>query len=947
MLNLAKNIYKMRYLSFLIISVLIALNSLNFYAQAPAISPLEYPGLVGLWTFDNTTHLLEGTIGNDLVLSGNHQSIEGPTPEDLAVNIGQGDYYTCYHDIAGNGGGSEVNEYSLVIDFRIPQSNEWYCFYQTNAGNSNDGELFINTSNKIGRSTNGPGYTSYQVIPNEWYRMIVSVDLGNNYKVYLDGVLVLNGASLSIDGEYSLYPADGQNLFHFFLDNNGEDNNIDIALAGLFNYNVDASVAESLGGYGHNIQPVLTGILPYLQTPTPNSIYISWHSDNTGSSIVEYGTSSTLGLSQSGSVENISGNKWHTVKLTNLNPNTEYYYKCISEGEESDIYNFKTPAQGLPDDGKFRFILLGDSRTDASKTTEIAYKAKLKAQEMFGDDIHNQIKLLVHVGDIVSTGSVISQYKSEYFTPYAGLSRNIPFMVTIGNHEGEASNYYNFMKYEDFSDYGSLLNERFYSFTLNNIQFIMMNSNTLLQNGVQTNWVEEKLIQSANNDDIDIVLCFLHHPGHSEIWPDGNTDYVQNDILPLLANYPKVQLLAYGHSHNYERGAIESTAENSNGDFFVMLTGGAGSALDRWGMYPNQQDYPEIVMSYDHYVFNIVDIDLFDKTMDVYTYSLGHLDKPLDCILLDKYHRKLLQDNPETPICLAPINTTGLNPLLVSSDFAGEDSLMTSHFQLTLNPGNYSDLVAESKRDWVNIYGDTGPPDYNAIDLNNGIDLKRFQIEQELSDGSTYYWRIRYRDHNLKWSNWSEEQSFTVSENTTNYTDFTANITEGIVPLTVNFTDLSYPATNSWEWDLDFDGDIDSEEQDPEFTYNQEGIYTVSLTTEHGTETKDLYINTETNEINEIKNRNNDIVRIHPNPFYINTNIEFVIDEPEQVEVIIINIEGKNIRFLEQAPYSKGKHQISWDGCDNNGKKVSPGKYFISFKAGDIHEIKSVIIPEK
>jgi PKD repeat protein/predicted phosphodiesterase len=937
----------MKILNILISVATISLSSLNCYSQAPAIIPAEYPGLVGLWTFDNSTQLLEATVGNNLVLNGTHQSIQGPSDDDLAISIGEGDYYTCYHDIDGNGGGSEVNEYSLVIDFRIPQANQWYCFYQTNSGNSNDGELFINPSSNVGRSTNGPGYSSYQIVPNEWYRMVVSVDLGNYYRVYLDGALVLDGDALSIDGEYSLYPSDGQNLFHYFLDNNGEDNNIDIALAGLFNYSVNSDVAESLGGYGHNIQPVLTGILPYLQTPTPNSIYISWHSDNTGSSAVEYGTSSSLGLSQTGSVEDISGNKWHTVKLSNLTPDTEYFYKCISEGEESDIYKFKTHEQGLPDDGKFRFILLGDSRTDAAKTTEIAYKAKLKAQEMFGGDIQNQIKLLVHVGDIVSTGSVISQYKNEYFTPYAGLSRHIPFMVTIGNHEGESANYYDYMKYEDFSDYGSLLNERFYSFTLNNIQFIMMNSNTLLQNGVQTNWVEEKLMQSANNDDIDIVLCFLHHPGRSELWPDGNTDYVQNDIIPLLANYPKVQLLSYGHSHNYERGVIESTAENTNGDFHIMLTGGAGSALDRWGMYPNQEDYPEILMTYDHYVFNIVDIDLFEKTMDVYTYSLGHLDKTLDCVLIDKYHRKLLQVNPETPICLSPNSTTGQNPLLVASNFEGEDSLMTSHFQLTTISGDYSALVAESKRDWVNIYGDTGPPDYYAIDLNEGIDLKRYQVSQELNNGSTYYWRVRYRDHNLKWSNWSEEQSFTVSANTTNYTDFTANITEGIVPLTVNFTDLSYPAVNTWEWDLDVDGDTDSEEQDPAFTYNQEGIYSVSLTTEHGTETKDLYINTETNEINEIKNNNNDIVRIHPNPFYTQTNIEFVIDEPEQVQIRIINIEGKEIRLLEHAPYNKGKHYITWNGCDSNGAKVSPGKYFVKFKAGNIKEIKSVIIPEK
>ena len=522
-------------------------------AQAPEITPENYSSLVGLWDFDNTSQVLEANVGNDLVLHGSHTPISGPEDGDLAINIGPGSYYTCYHDIAGNGGGSEVNEYSMVFDFRIPQGGIWHCFYQANENNNNDGELFANTNNQVGRGTSGPGYSSYQVIPGEWYRMVVSVDLGNNYMIYLDGNLVLAGGSLSIDGGYSLYPSNEENLVHFLLDDNGEDNSIDIALLALFNENVDATTAEELGGYGHIIQPVLTGIMPYLQTPTPNSIYISWHSNNTSSTIVEYGTTSELGLTQTGSSEDISGKKWHTVKLSGLNPDTEYYYKCISEDEESDITKFRTSAQGMTQNGHFRFLILGDSRTDEAKTTEIAYAAKNMVEELFGGEIQNEINIAIHVGDIVTSGSSIDQYPEEYFNPYACLSANIPFMVAIGNHESEDANYYDYMKYDDFSDYGTYLNEKFYSFYLSNVQFLMLNSNTGLTNSIQTNWIEEKLSQSQASDDTDMTFAFLHHPGHSELWPDGNNSYVQNDVIPTLQQYPKIQLLAYGHSHNYER----------------------------------------------------------------------------------------------------------------------------------------------------------------------------------------------------------------------------------------------------------------------------------------------------------------------------------------------------------------------------------------------------------
>lgn len=81
------------------------------------------------------------------------------------------------------------------------------------------------------------------------------------------------------------------------------------------------------------------------------------------------------------------------------------------------------------------------------------------------------------------------------------------------------------------------------------------------------------------------------------------------------------------------------------------------------------------------------------------------------------------------------------------------------------------------------------------------------------------------------------------------HADFTADVTEGIVPLTVQFTDLStgYETTIiSWKWDFDGDGTIDSEQQHPMWVYSEPGTYTVSLTVSDGefsdTETKIDYI---------------------------------------------------------------------------------------------------------
>ncbi|MEN6290615.1 MAG: PKD domain-containing protein, partial [Methanobacterium sp.] len=72
--------------------------------------------------------------------------------------------------------------------------------------------------------------------------------------------------------------------------------------------------------------------------------------------------------------------------------------------------------------------------------------------------------------------------------------------------------------------------------------------------------------------------------------------------------------------------------------------------------------------------------------------------------------------------------------------------------------------------------------------------------------------------------------------------NFSSNITEGYVPLTVQFTDLSENATG-WNWDFG-DGDTSSE-QNPFHTYHLKGNYTVNLevTNENGTNSKLAKIN--------------------------------------------------------------------------------------------------------
>jgi PKD repeat protein len=69
--------------------------------------------------------------------------------------------------------------------------------------------------------------------------------------------------------------------------------------------------------------------------------------------------------------------------------------------------------------------------------------------------------------------------------------------------------------------------------------------------------------------------------------------------------------------------------------------------------------------------------------------------------------------------------------------------------------------------------------------------------------------------------------------------EFDSNTHVGWIPLPVQFEDLSEGTLDSWEWDFNEDGIMDSNEQNPDWTYNEIGWYDVSLTVENefGTET--------------------------------------------------------------------------------------------------------------
>ena len=151
------------------------------------------PSPVGLWAFDTPTDLTHADVGNDLVLIGSDAAVDGVEPGDGAAKLEAGSYYVCDHGISPNGGGALVNEYTVVMDVQTFGRGLWHCLLQTNASNSNDGEVFISEPGRVGVSATGYSYPR-MLDAKTWYRLAIVVDSGDRYEISSDGIQILCAA---------------------------------------------------------------------------------------------------------------------------------------------------------------------------------------------------------------------------------------------------------------------------------------------------------------------------------------------------------------------------------------------------------------------------------------------------------------------------------------------------------------------------------------------------------------------------------------------------------------------------------------------------------------------------------------------------------------------------------------------------------------------------------
>lgn len=702
------------------------------YAQTPT----------GKWTFANEQLPEKADVGKDLILVGSRDVNYDQKLAKNFITMPKGSYYKCLHGISPTEG-NYVNEYTMLFDFRVKTAGQWYAFFQTDLTNTTDAEIFVNQSMQIGIS--GTGYIAKPILPNEWYRLVIKVRNGETFDYYLDGELALTGAPQAVDGRYAL----AKDTVLLFADENGEDNDIDIAQIQFFNKALTKTEIKSLGKFTHSI---FSGITPYLESPTDTTMIIGWNYLASNSSYVEYykdGSNSKTKVTAKDSMVKETG-YWYKAQLKGLTPNTKYHYYCVCDGESSDTFafytypNIKTPKEHL------RMILIGDTESSKDNTTRTVDSIISKLKELYGDEYYNEVNLVFHLGDVSGTNAY-DNYYSEYFVPFSGLTGNIPFMTAVGNYEFTSKFYDIFFDYSRFEESKG---QRYYVFKLGPIAINVLNSNNKVISQLQ--WYKKKIEAQQLNDSIMFIATFKHHPGYSEIWPDGNNTWISKYVWWLESVSSKHVIDAAGHSHCYERGALDT------GNTFTVISGGGGSGLDRWNNNQKQCDYGMTEKSLDIYNWVLLDFNTKDTTMKASVYSLGNPSKPADNVLVDSFEYSVKKKNYKSPISLSPQGTIN-NPIIVNADIPlKNDSLDCIRIQLSESE-DFELLVIDTLYTLQNYYKDSGAPDYTPVNISENLKLSELKLaDSSLCDKKTYYYRLKYRDINLRWSEYSPTYQISI-----------------------------------------------------------------------------------------------------------------------------------------------------------------------------------------
>ncbi len=82
----------------------------------------------------------------------------------------------------------------------------------------------------------------------------------------------------------------------------------------------------------------------------------------------------------------------------------------------------------------------------------------------------------------------------------------------------------------------------------------------------------------------------------------------------------------------------------------------------------------------------------------------------------------------------------------------------------------------------------------------------------------------------------------------------------------------------------------------------------------------------------------------YPNPFNPATTLAFTMPRDGRVRIELFDVAGRRVRTLVDGVYASGRHEVVFDGLDEQGRSLSSGLYFARLEAGDFGQTRKLTL---
>lgn len=347
---------------------------------------------------------------------------------------------------------------------------------------------------------------------------------------------------------------------------------------------------------------------PYLQWPTTNSMTIMWETSEPADSSVDVFMAERIHSGFKGNYRQpehrlftASGggrSTIHQITVENLEPGTPYFYKIYSangrgERVESGPYPLKTAVgRGEP----FSFAVT--SETGGYGDVDINKRIFHQMQRYRPD-------FTLFVGDIVGDGRNYAEWERYFFGPGKEFLAHTPSYCCPGNHEYNASWYYDFFAFPSPKNY--------YSFDYGDVHFIALDTTDFVKDEHYPHSGGEMgpgksqydfLIRDLEATAAKWKVVFFHYPPYVS---GGYQVEAMRQLCPILEQYG-VDLVFNSHTIVYERSHPLRSGKIDFDEGVVYIVAGGAGAQPLW-LLPKREWHTSQSVAVPHFVQVVVTSD--------------------------------------------------------------------------------------------------------------------------------------------------------------------------------------------------------------------------------------------------------------------------------------------------------------------------------------------------